>query len=130
MKSAVVKGRKTINPTKLSGVDERTLEELVDVFKSLADRWRLLILMILAKEGEMHVKAIGELLGQSQPAVSHHLTQLKNAGLVTYRRDGKYNHYAIDSDLVRDILKKFYPGITSTQQKFAFGELELMFRTK
>ncbi len=130
MKSPAVKGKKTINPNKLSGVDDRTLEELVDVFKSLADRWRLLILMILAKQGEMHVKAIGELLGQSQPAVSHHLTQLKNAGLVTYRRDGKYNHYAIDSGLVAEILDKFYPSATSTQQRFAFGDLELMFKAK
>src|SRR5687768_14453526 len=106
MKSAALKAKKATNLTKLAGVDDRTLEDLVNVFKSLADRWRLLILMKLAKEGEMHVKAIGELLGQSQPAVSHHLTQLKNAGLVTYRRDGKFNHYALDSDLVAEILGK------------------------
>lgn len=124
------KGKKSVNLNKLAGVDDRTLEELVDVFKSLADRWRLLILMLLAREGEMHVKAIGEILGQSQPAVSHHLTQLKNAGLVTYRRDGKYNHYAIDSALVDEILGKFFPSAGSAQQKFTFGELELMFKTK
>jgi ArsR family transcriptional regulator len=124
------KGKKSVNLNKLAGVDDRTLEELVDVFKSLADRWRLLILMLLAREGEMHVKAIGEILGQSQPAVSHHLTQLKNAGLVTYRRDGKYNHYAIDSTLVDEILGKFFPSAGSAQQKFTFGELELMFKTK
>lgn len=130
MKSAALKSKKTSHLNKLAGVDDRTLEELVDVFKSLADRWRLLILMILAKEGEMHVKAIGELLGQSQPAVSHHLTQLKNAGLVSYRREGKYNHYAIDSELASEILSKFYPGSSSTQHRFAFGDLELMFKTK
>jgi DNA-binding transcriptional ArsR family regulator len=130
MKSAAVKGKKTTNLTKLAGVDDRTLEELVGVFKSLADRWRLLILMILAKEGEMNVKAIGEILGQSQPAVSHHLTQLKNAGLVNYRRDGKFNHYAIDSMLVDEILGKFFPSSGSAQQKFTFGDLELIFKTK
>lgn len=124
------KGKKSVNLNKLAGVDERTLEELVDVFKSLADRWRLLILMLLAREGEMHVKAIGEILHQSQPAVSHHLTQLKNAGLVTYRRDGKFNHYAIDSALADEILAKFFPNAGSAQQKFTFGELELMFKTK
>ena len=130
MKSAVVKTKKLTNLTKLAGVDDRTLEELVGVFKSLADRWRLLILMLLAKEGEMNVKAIGEILGQSQPAVSHHLTQLKNAGLVNYRRDGKFNHYAIESSLVAEILGKFFPGSSSAQQKLNFGELELMFKTK
>ena len=130
MKSAVIKAKKNTNLTKLAGVDDGTLQELVDVFKSLADRWRLLILMILASEGEMHVKAIGKILGQTQPAVSHHLTQLKIAGLVTYRRDGKFNHYAIDSTLVADILKSFFPASGSIQQKLAFGELELLFKTK
>ena len=130
MKSPAVKGKKNANLSKLAGVDDRTLDELVDVFKSLADKWRLRILMILAKEGEMHVKAIGEILGQSQPAVSHHLTQLKNAGLVNYRRDGKFNHYAIDSELVGQILGKFFPSASSAQQKFSFGDLELTFKTK
>lgn len=130
MKSAGVKGKKTNNLSKIAGVDDRTLEDLVDVFKSLADKWRLRILMLLAREGEMHVKAIGEILGQSQPAVSHHLTQLKNAGLATYRRDGKFNFYAIDSTLVDEILRKFFPGAGSTQQKLLFGDMELMFKTK
>jgi ArsR family transcriptional regulator, arsenate/arsenite/antimonite-responsive transcriptional repressor len=129
MKSAV-KGKKSLSINKLAGVDDRTLEDLVDVFKSLSDRWRLLILMLLAREGEMHVKAIGTILGQSQPAVSHHLTQLKNAGLVNYRRDGKFNFYAIDSELADQILGKFFPGASSTQQKFTFGDLELMFKTR
>jgi ArsR family transcriptional regulator len=130
MKSASVKGKKTTSLTRLAGVDDRTLEELVGVFKSLGDRWRLLILMLLAREGEMNVKAIGEILGQSQPAVSHHLTQLKNAGLARYRRDGKFNHYAIDSALIDEILGKFFPGAGSAQQKIVFGDLELTFKTK
>jgi ArsR family transcriptional regulator, arsenate/arsenite/antimonite-responsive transcriptional repressor len=130
MKTAAAKGKKPAASNKIAGVDDRTLDELIEVFKSLADRSRLLILMILAKEDEMHVSAICKLLGQSQPAVSHHLTQLRNAGLVSFRRDGKFNHYAIDSALAAAIINKFYPGANSAHQKLAFGEMEVTFKTK
>src|SRR5438552_3204350 len=122
MKTAPPKSKKPVSISKLSGVDERTLDQLVEIFKSAADRSRLLILMILAKRGETHVSAICEMLGQSQPAVSHHLTQLRNSGLVNYRRDGKFNHYMIESNLVADIVTKFFPHASSAQQKLGFGE--------
>lgn len=124
------KNRKQLSPSKIAGVDDRTLDYLIEIFKSMADRSRLLILMILAKEGETHVSAICQTLGQSQPAVSHHLTQLRNAGLVNFRRDGKFNYYAIDSSLVGDILNEFFPHANSAQQKLSFGELEVTFKTK
>jgi ArsR family transcriptional regulator len=130
MKTAAHRSRKITGAHKISGVDDRTLEQLIEIFKSLADRSRMLILMILAKQGEMHVSAICKLLGQSQPAVSHHLTQLRNAGLVVFRRDGKFNHYALESTLAAEILGKFFPGASSSQQRFAFGEMELMFKAK
>jgi ArsR family transcriptional regulator len=131
MKSAVAaKPRKPASPAKIAGTDERTLQSLTDVFKSLSDRWRLSILLILAREGETHVSAICDKLGQSQPSVSHHLQQLRSAGLVAYRRDGKFNHYAIDSELVSTIIAKFFPEAGSSQQKIGFGDLEFIFRTK
>ncbi|MCE9532612.1 MAG: metalloregulator ArsR/SmtB family transcription factor [Planctomycetes bacterium] len=130
MKNAVTKLKKPVSTTKIAGVDDRKLDQLVEVFKSAADRSRLLILMILAEEGETHVSAICEMLGQSQPAVSHHLTQLRNAGLVTYRRDGKFNHYMLDSSLVADLFAAFFPGSDTTQQRVSFGELEVAFKAK
>jgi ArsR family transcriptional regulator, arsenate/arsenite/antimonite-responsive transcriptional repressor len=131
MKTALFKNNKKPAATgKIASVDERTLDQLIDIFKSVADRSRLLILMILARDGETHVSAICKMLGQSQPAVSHHLTQLRNAGLVNYRRDGKFNHYMLDSTLVSEILAKFFPGAASAQQKVAFGGLEVLFKAK
>lgn len=130
MKTAVFKGKKPATSSKISGVDERTLDDLIEIFKGLADKSRLLILMILSQDGEMHVSAICKMLGQSQPAVSHHLTQLRNAGLVSFRRDGKFNYYGIDSSLVATILETFYPSAHYSHQKLGFGELELTFKTK
>jgi ArsR family transcriptional regulator len=85
-------------------VSEQAITSLADVFKLLADKSRLKILLALAQDGEMHVTALCDLLTQSQPAVSHHLTLLRMRGLVGYRRDGKHNFYYVDSPLVHQLL--------------------------
>jgi len=130
MKTVAVKAKKLAGASRISGVDDRTLDYVTEIFKSVADRSRLLILMILAQQGETHVSAICKLLSQSQPAVSHHLTQLRNAGLISFRRDGKYNYYAIDSNHVGELLAKFFPGPASTTHRLPFGELEIAFKVK
>src|SRR5581483_366486 len=86
----------------------RTLYGLTQIFKLLADESRLKILLALAEEGEMHVSALCDMLDQTQPAVSHHLTLLRMTGLVGFRRDGKHNFYRIESGLVRDLLEQFF----------------------
>ena len=83
------------------GEDASDREHAEDLVK------RLKILLALAQDGELHVSALCELLGQQQPAVSHHLTLLRMAGLVGYRRDGKHNYYRLESGLVRDLLEQF-----------------------
>ncbi len=70
-------------------------KDLVQVFKLLSDETRLRVLMYLAREGELHVTALCDKLGQSQPAVSHHLALLRVAGLIEARRDGKHNFYSV-----------------------------------
>lgn len=70
-------------------------KDLVQVFKLLSDETRLRIVMYLLREGELHVTALCEKLGQSQPAVSHHLALLRVAGLIEARRDGKHNYYSL-----------------------------------
>ena len=129
-KTAVAKTKKPSTAAKIAGVDASTLKELVKVFKSLADEYRLQILLILAKHGNLHVKAICDELHQSQPAVSHHLKELKNAGLVDSDRDGKFNYYKLESTRLAHILSEFFPTSSSVQQKVAFGDLEVTFKIK
>src|SRR6202022_2931812 len=90
-------------PTSALKVSGRTINGLAQVFKLLADESRLKILLALAQDGELHVTALCDLLHQTQPAVSHHLTLLRMAGLVGYRRDGKHNYYRIESGLVCEL---------------------------
>ncbi|MFN0053728.1 MAG: ArsR/SmtB family transcription factor [Planctomycetales bacterium] len=79
----------------LPELSDRLEKDMVQVFKLLSDETRLRVLMYLAREGELHVTALCAKLGQSQPAVSHHLALLRVAGLIEARRDGKHNFYSV-----------------------------------
>jgi ArsR family transcriptional regulator, arsenate/arsenite/antimonite-responsive transcriptional repressor len=70
-----------------------TARDLVQLFKLLADETRLRILHYLMQTEELNVRTFCSLLDQSQPAVSHHLALLKEAGVIECRRDGKHNFY-------------------------------------
>lgn len=125
MKTAHLRNRKPVKPA-----HEKTNKEMAEIFKSLADENRLHILRILMRYGRLHVSKICDELGESQPAVSHHLTQLKHARLVDFERDGKYNHYFISSDSVQLLLNHFFPNAGRAQQTLTFGDLEVTFRTR
>jgi ArsR family transcriptional regulator len=111
-------------------VSDRTIAGLADVFKLLADKSRLKILLTLAQDGEMHVTALCDLLDQSQPAVSHHLTLLRMAGLVGYRRDGKHNFYRVESGLVRDLIEQFFADSGNGHKLLQFEDFSLAYRRK
>ena len=106
-------------------LSDRTLATLTQVFKLLADESRLKILMTLSREGEMHVSALCAMLGQSQPAVSHHLTLLRMAGLVGFRRDGKFNFYRMDGTLLASVLESLFDSAKGS--KIDFGDFTLTY---
>jgi ArsR family transcriptional regulator len=111
-------------------VSEATIRSLSDVFKMLADRSRLTIVLALAQDGELHVSALCDLLGQSQPAVSHHLTLMRMAGLVGFRRDGKHNYYHLASRHVRDLLEQFFADSGNGHRQLLFDDFSLTFRRR
>ncbi|MDQ3331934.1 MAG: metalloregulator ArsR/SmtB family transcription factor [Planctomycetota bacterium] len=86
-------------------------KDLVQVFKLLSDETRLRILLYLMREGELHVTALCEKLGQSQPAVSHHLALLRVAGLIEARRDGKHNYYSICRNHFQQLMGELFSNI-------------------
>jgi len=59
-----------------------------DVFRALGDAHRYqMVLLLLA--GPLHIQALADALGISQPAVSRHVRVLRDAGLVAVRRSGR-----------------------------------------
>ena len=65
-----------------------------EVFRALADPTRRALFERLSREGELTVHRLTEQSGVSQPAVSKHLAQLRDAGLVRDRRAGRETHYS------------------------------------
>jgi len=96
-----------VGPTALP-IDDRTLSNLTQVFHLMGDESRLRILLSLAHGGEMHVAALCRVVNMSQPAVSHHLTLLRMAGLVGFRRAGKFNYYRLDDYTLAELLERLF----------------------
>ena len=82
---------------------DELLSDLSDLFKIFGDTTRIRILFVLF-ESEMCVCAIAELLGMTQSAISHQLRILKDANLVSNRREGKTIYYFLSDDHVRTII--------------------------
>lgn len=92
-------------------------KDLVQVFKLLSDETRLRVLLYLAREGELHVTALCSKLGQSQPAVSHHLALLRVAGLIEARRDGKHNYYSVRQSHFHHIMEELFQSISDPDKE-------------
>ncbi len=73
--------------------------QLAALLRACADQTRLRLLNLLAREGEVCVCHLVEILGTNQPKVSRHLACLKRAGLVSDRRDGLWIYYRLADSL-------------------------------
>jgi len=63
-------------------------------FLALSDRTRLRLLNLM-REDEVCVCFFTEVLQSPQPTISRHLAYLRQAGVVSARREGKWMHYRI-----------------------------------
>ena len=91
--------------------EDELLQDLGDLFKVFGDTTRIKIMYALY-EGEMCVCAISELLNMTQSAISHQLKTLKDANLVSARRDGKEIYYSLSDEHVKSIIAEGFEHIT------------------
>ncbi len=69
-----------------------TTDQLTILGKAFGDKLRLTVLRVLSTES-LGVMALSEVFGMRQPAMSHHLKVLLQAGLVTTRKEGNTIFY-------------------------------------
>jgi ArsR family transcriptional regulator len=105
MKTATKKRRTPLNPA-----DYRIRAEVAN---ALANANRMMIIDALARKGEMCVCEIVEMLGCDQSTASKHLALLKNAGLVTDRREGHWAHYSLICPCVANLFQCIEDVISS-----------------
>lgn len=70
------------------------MKDTARLFKALADETRLRILALLTR-GELCVCDLMAILDLPQSTVSRHLAYLRNAGLVSDRRQGVWMYYQL-----------------------------------
>ncbi len=102
------------------------MQDLAKTLKALSDGTRLKILALLAKEGELCVCDIEEVLDISQSKSSRHLRYLLNAGILQERREAVWVYYRLSKELsagknaiIRAVIQSF------TSEKL--GDLEKRF---
>jgi ArsR family transcriptional regulator len=112
----------------LSHLPNRLAKEMVRHYKLLSDETRLRILYLLSQTEELHVRALCDLLGLSQPAVSHHLGMLRNASIIEARRDGKHNYYRVLPGNFQQLTSIVFDRIPNGEEQVQFGDLDLSYR--
>ncbi len=79
---------------------------LKESFKALSDPTRQEILQLLA-DGRMSAGDIGAHFDMTGATISHHLSILKQAGLVEDFREGKYIFYELNTSVIEDMMGWF-----------------------
>lgn len=72
------------------------------MFKAFADENRIQILELL-RDGERCACRLLEEMNITQPTLSHHMKILCDSGIVVGRKEGKWMHYSISKDGMRDV---------------------------
>jgi len=78
------------------------LSRAVELFHALSDETRLAIVRRL-RDGERCVCHLTDLLDAAQSRLSFHLKVLKDAGLVSDRRAGRWVHYSLNRDVFSEL---------------------------
>lgn len=87
------------------------IKRAVKILKLISEESKLRIMLLLAKQGPCTVTEISENLDMNQSTVSHHLSLLRNADLVTTRREGKNIYYDVNDALWREMGKQFFDNL-------------------
>lgn len=92
----------------------------VSFAKAIADETRQKIMGLLCCRWLTVNEVVEALAGVTQPTVSHHLSVLREAGLVLARPDGKHTYYTLDQDHMAvccsRLIQVFAPESEAAQQ--------------
>lgn len=85
--------------------NDEKIQELLNFFKALADTNRLKIIGLLAQK-DLSVEQMAEMLSIASSTVSHHLSRLSKAGLVSAHAEGYYNIYQLNAKKLESLSKE------------------------
>lgn len=97
--------RKHTLQTKIQGLPEDLLIDVVATFKALSDPTRAQLVYLLT-EREYSVNDLSDYVSVSASTVSHHLAKLRAIRLVRTRREGNQIFYSIDDSHVAALFRE------------------------
>lgn len=77
------------------------------VFKALSDPTRRRVLQLLGR-GERTAGELASHFDMTKPSMSHHFTVLRDADLITSRREGQQIFYALNTTVMQDVLARIW----------------------
>ncbi len=101
-------------PEKIVIPSKEEVYEVSRLFKLISSEPKLEILALLSQTS-LPVCAISKLLQKDQSLVSHHLSELRMAGLVREKRSGRFKVYSIDKENIEGICSRMQKLIGTSQ---------------
>jgi DNA-binding transcriptional ArsR family regulator len=89
---------------------EASFQKISKLLSIAGNDVRLKILFLLNKENELCPCDLADILKMSVPAVSQHIRKMKDAAIITSRRDGQTLYYSLNADET-DILSSIFKSI-------------------
>ena len=92
------------------------MKDLVEVFKALSNRNRMKIYrtirvhIVECQDTPDHECCVGDICKEfdiTPSTISHHLKELRRAGLINMEREGQFSHISVNEDIF-DEVKKFF----------------------
>jgi DNA-binding transcriptional ArsR family regulator len=85
-------------------VDQKKLERAAYVLKCVAHPVRISIIDLLEQRERLTVTELQEVLAIEQSLLSHHLTNMRDKGVVRTQRGGKHVYYSLTDQTISDII--------------------------
>jgi len=91
-------------------IPEDTLDRAVEILKAIANPVRLQIVNVLMS-GECQAGELVNTLGKLKSNISQQIRNLKFAGVLKSRRDGKKIYYSLANDSIKKIVESIIADI-------------------
>lgn len=99
----IFKRKKSEIGVKLKRIKSFPIDRATEIYKAFSDESRLRILSILFHFGEICISDLELLLDYTQTKTSRHISYLKHAGLITYKKYEKWSYYEVKEEY-RDLI--------------------------
>ena len=97
-------------------LNQKSFNQLSNLLVLAGNEVRLKIVYLLEEEKELCPCDLADILGMSIPAVSQHLSKLKDGKIVETRKEGQTIYYSLTQENLK-ILKLFFKHINVQTQK-------------